>query len=139
MNNYLHESKPAERWLEAYAMGNGHIGAMVYGGVSCDKIKMNDDTLYSGKKMCADAPDGAAHIDEIRKLILEDKNKEAYDACDKYLLGKPLFVRSYQEVCDVLIKNNAKGEASDYKRTLDMRTGIADVKYTQDGVCVKRE
>ena len=51
MNNYLHESVPAERWLDAYPLGNGHIGAMVYGGVDSDKIKMNDDTLYSGKKI----------------------------------------------------------------------------------------
>lgn len=139
MNSYLHESKPASRWLEAYAMGNGHIGAMVYGGVECDSIKMNDDTLYSGKKMCADAPDGAAHIDEIRKLILEDRNEEAYDACGKYLLGDPLFVRSYQEVCDVVLKSNVEGVAEDYKRTLDMRTGVASAVYTLNGTKIKRE
>ena len=62
MNNYLHESVPAERWLDAYPLGNGHIGAMVYGGVDSDKIKMNDDTLYSGKK-CA-----LTHL--MRRLIL---------------------------------------------------------------------
>lgn len=139
MNNYLHESVPAERWLDAYPLGNGHIGAMVYGGVDSDKIKMNDDTLYSGKKMCADAPDAAAHIDEIRRLILEDKNKEAYDACGKYLLGNPLFVRSYQEVGNLIIDSNNTGSIENYKRTLDMRTGIADVVYTQDSVKIKRE
>ena len=137
-NNILFEKKSASRWLEAYPLGNGHIGAMVYGDVACDRIKLNDDTLYSGRKECADAM-SAPHLAYIRQLILEDRNKEAYQACDDYLLGDPLFVRSYQEVGDILINKDDDSKVDDYRRELDMRTGIAKVSYTQDGVAVERE
>lgn len=138
MNNILYERKPASRWLEAYPLGNGHIGAMIYGDTVNDIVKLNDDTLYSGRHESADV-NGAEHIDEIRKLIFENKNKEAYQACHEYLLGDPLFVRSYQEVANLMIKNDSQGNVENYKRELDMRTGIATVSYTEDGVNVKRE
>ncbi len=137
-NNYLHESKPASRWLEAYPLGNGHIGAMVYGDTKNDMVKFNDDTLYSGKNECADAKDALSHLDEIRKLILNDKSKEAYEMCN-YLLGDPLFVRSYQEVVNLWLKDNVDGTIADYKRTLDMRTGLAEINYTENGEKIKRE
>ncbi len=137
-NNFLRESKPAERWLEAFAMGNGHLGAMVYGGITNDMIKMNDDTLYSGKNQCSDAPHALEHIDNIRKLLLEDKNLEAYDECN-YLLGDPLFVRSYQEVCNVMLNTKVEGEVTDYKRTLDMENGVSAYSYNVNGVNVTRE
>lgn len=138
MNNILYEKKPASRWLEAYPLGNGHIGAMVYGDTENDTVKLNDDTLYSGRNESADV-NGAEHIDEIRKLIFENKNKEAYQACHEYLLGDPLFVRSYQEVANIMIKNDSRGNVENYRRELNMRTGIATVSYTEDGVDVKRE
>ena len=139
MNNFLHESKPASRWLEAYPLGNGHIGAMIYGGTSKDMVKFNDDTLYSGKNEDSDAKHAAEHIDEIRTLLLEHKFDEALDLCGKYLLGDPLFVRSYQEVANLYIDDHANGEVTDYKRSLDMRTGIARASYTKRGVKIKKE
>ena len=138
MNNILFEKKPASRWLEAYPLGNGHIGAMIYGGVEQDYIKLNDDTLYSGKNECADAM-SADYIDEIRKLIFEDRNIEAYKACHEHLLGDPLFVRSYQEVANLIINNNTYGEPVDYRRELDMSTGIATVSYILNGAKIKKE
>lgn len=139
MNNFLHESKPAARWLEAYPLGNGHIGAMVYGGTDDDMVKLNDDTLYSGKNECSDAKHAAEHIDEIRQLLLEHKFDTALDLCGKYLLGDPLFVRSYQEVANLFINDCAKGDVTDYKRSLDMRTGIARASYTKRNVKIKKE
>lgn len=138
MNNILYEKKPASRWLEAYPLGNGHIGAMVYGDTENDTVKLNDDTLYSGRNECSDV-NGAEHIDEIRKLIFENKNKEAYQACHEYLLGDPLFVRSYQEVANIKIKNDSRGHVENYRRELNMKTGVATVSYTENGVAIKRE
>ncbi len=139
MNNILYEKKAAARWLEAYALGNGHMGAMVYGDAVNDIVKMNDDTLYGGRNECSDAKHAAEHIDEIRQMILNDQNEEAYEACHQYLLGDPLFVRSYQEVANILINNDARGEVADYRRELDMRNGIINVTYTENGVKIKRE
>lgn len=138
MNNVLYEKKPASRWLEAYPLGNGHIGAMIYGDTVEDTVKLNDDTLYSGRNECADV-NGADHIDEIRKLIFENKNKEAYQACHEYLLGNPLFVRSYQEIANIKIKNDSCGAVENYRRELNMRTGIATVSYTENGIKINRE
>ncbi|MBE5818104.1 MAG: glycoside hydrolase family 95 protein [Clostridiales bacterium] len=138
MNNILYEKKPASRWIEAYPLGNGHIGAMVFGDTKHDVVKLNDDTLYSGKNECADAM-SADYIDEIRKLIFEDKNVEAYQACHEHLLGDPLFVRSYQEVADLVIDSDMCGEVSDYRRELDMSKGISTVTYVQNGNKITKE
>ena len=69
MNDKLIFKTPAKRWLEALPLGNGHIGAMIYGGVKKEKINLNDDTLYAGKKMPCDPPFAAKHLKEIQSLF----------------------------------------------------------------------
>ena len=81
MNNEIVFRKPAERWLEALPLGNGHIGAMVFGGADCEKINLNDDTLYAGKKMPCDPPHAAEHLKEIQSLLLSGENKKAFGLC----------------------------------------------------------
>ncbi len=137
-NNLMHEIKAASEWLEAFPLGNGHIGAMVFGRVDKDKIELNDDTLYAGRNMEADATHALEHLDDIRKMLLEGKNIEAYAEC-QHLMGEPLAVRSYQEVGSIYIEDNIEGDVTNYSRSLDMRTGIANIKYEKNGVTIKRE
>ncbi len=120
MNDKLIFKTPAKRWLEALPLGNGHIGAMIYGGVKKEKINLNDDTLYAGKKMPCDPPFAAKHLKEIQSLLLAGENKRAFLLCEKYLLGNPYMVRSYQEAGAIYIETSLK-KTEDYVRILDMK------------------
>ena len=139
MTHIISESSPAKRWLEAFPIGNGHIGAMIFGGIEQEKIQLNDDTLYGGRKLTADPPDAGKHIGEIRELILNSENNKAYELCDKYLLGNPPFVRSYQEVGNLYVDFEQLGEAKDYKRVLDLRTGVVHINYQEGDASIERE
>ena len=77
-NSKLIYNHPAKIWTEALALGNGKIGAMVYGRVGTEKLQFNEETLWSGwNEPEADNPDCAAHLEEIRKLIFAGKLSEA--------------------------------------------------------------
>lgn len=131
MNNEIVFTKPAERWLEALPLGNGHIGAMVYGGVACEKINLNDDTLYAGKKMPCDPPHAAEHLKEIQSLLLSGENKKAFELCEKYLLGDPYMIRSYQEVGAIFVKTGLE-KAENYSRRLDMQKERHTVSFLSE-------
>ncbi|MDF2685246.1 MAG: hypothetical protein K0S55_427, partial [Clostridia bacterium] len=129
---------PAMEWLEANPIGNGHIGAMVFGKPQTDRLQLNDDTLWAGKKLNSDAPHALENLPEIRKLLLEGENRKALELCDKYLLGNPHRVRSYQELGNLYIEEEEK-QITEYIRSLDMETGILTVKYKADNINYKRE
>lgn len=131
MNDRLIFRKPATRWLEALPLGNGHIGAMVYGGTEKEKINLNDDTLYAGKKMPCDPPHAAEHLKEIQNLLLSGENKKAFVLCEKYLLGDPYTVRSYQETGALYIETGLK-KAENYTRTLDMEKELHTVFFVSE-------
>lgn len=131
MNNELIFGAPASRWLEALPLGNGHIGAMVYGDVGCEKINLNDDTLYAGRKMPCDPPYAAEHLKEIQKLLLEGENKKAFSLCEEYLLGDPYMIRSYQETGALYIETGLK-RAENYIRKLDMQKELHSVSFISE-------
>ena len=141
-NSKLIYNHPAKIWTEALALGNGKIGAMVYGRVGTEKLQFNEETLWSGwNEPEADNPDCAAHLEEIRKLIFAGKLSEAerianeHFVCggagggsSKSLPAKDLPYGSYQTAGDLFIRL-PEGEAEDYVRTLDLSTGVARVSY----------
>src|SRR4029078_4672556 len=70
-------TKPATKFTEALPLGNGRLGAMVFGGVGEEKIVLNESSMWSGAVQNADRPDAATYLPEIRRLLLEGKNAEA--------------------------------------------------------------
>jgi len=136
MAHTIIRKSPAERWLEAYPIGNGHIGAMVPASFNNDLLIMNDDTLFAGKKFSAEPKHAAEHIHEIQQLLLDDKVKEAFELCDKYMLGDPAVIRSYQESGRINIIQD--GEFTDYSSYLDMSTGIVRSSAKKDDVYFTR-
>ncbi len=129
--------KPACIWEEALPLGNGILGAMVFGGIDCDRIQLNEETLWSGYQTDNENPECAVHLDEMRQLIFMGKYKEAQDLCIQYLVcsgkgskgsGETEPYGSYQTAGDFYIEHKAN-EISDYHRTLDISTGIADTSF----------
>ncbi|HET6743258.1 MAG TPA: glycoside hydrolase family 95 protein [Kribbella sp.] len=140
MSDLLWFRTPAPDWFEALPLGNGHLGAKVYGRVADERIALNLDDVWSGdgpRKLAV--PDGPAVLADVRRLLLVEGDRLAATKRTRALQG-PL-VESYQPLADLVIRSTGGVDAgiADYRRSLDLRTGIAAVDYTVDGVRFRRE
>lgn len=133
----LYMDQPAASWYEATPIGNGRLGGMVYGGVTKDTIRTNDDTFWSGEPRDLQRPGAYKCLPEIRKLLLEEKNLEAQELIDKHMLGP--WNQNYMPLADILLEWPGDGNVSGYRRELDLNRGVVTITYTQNGVHYKRE
>lgn len=133
----LYMDQPAASWYEATPIGNGRLGGMVYGGVTKDTIRTNDDTFWSGEPRDLQRPGAYKCLPEIRKLLLEEKNLEAQELIDKHMLGP--WNQNYMPLADILLEWPGNGNVSGYRRELDLNRGVVTITYTQNGVNYKRE
>ncbi len=131
-------TQPAATWNDALPVGNGRLGAMVYGTVAAEKIQINEESLWSGSQFNNNNPQAAAHSKEIQRLLLEGKNEEAHALSSQYILGTPREFGSYQTLGDIDIHFAHVNEVRDYTRSLDLHTGVATVQFTANGVVYKR-
>jgi len=131
--------QPARDWNEALPVGNGRLAAMIFGQVAKERIQLNEESLWSGEKIDNSNPDTLKNIGEIRKLLLSGKNIEAVRLAEKYMLGTPPRVRSYQSLGDLWLEFDAGQKLENYRRELDLQTGISSVSYVIDGVSLRRE
>jgi alpha-L-fucosidase 2 len=123
--------QPAGQWAEALPVGNGRLGAMVFGGVEIERIQLNEESLWAGEPINNNNPEAAKYLPDIQKLILGGQIAEAGDLAGKYLLGTPPRIRSYQTLGDLLLEFHYDQDSlSDYRRELDISTGIATTTYT---------
>lgn len=135
-NTRLHFNHPAVNWNEAIPIGNGRLGGMVYGGVSLEKIQMNDDSFWSGEPKDVQKPGTYKYLPEIRELISAGRTFEAQELINKTMLGP--WNQSYMPLADILLKMNDK-ETTDYRRELDLSRGVVTISYQQNGTNYKRE
>ncbi len=131
--------QPAREWVEAFPIGNGRLGGMVHGGVSCEQIQLNEDTLWTGGPHCYDNPDALSHLAEVRDLIRKGKFKEALAVGDRHMIGIPKSQQSYHTLGDLWIELAGHEKAADYRRELDLRTAVAKVGYRIGDARFKRE
>ncbi|MCC6696610.1 MAG: glycoside hydrolase family 95 protein [Candidatus Hydrogenedentes bacterium] len=142
--------QPAKSWTEALPLGNGRLGCMVFGGVARERIQLNEDSLWSGGPQDADNPDAFKHLQEVRNLLAQKKYAEAQELTFKTLvckgegsgLGNGAYVPfgSYQTLGDLMFTFvGSEAPFTDYKRTLDLDTAVASLKYTKDRVAFQRE
>ena len=128
--------EPAEKWTEALPIGNGRLGAMVFGGVAEERLQLNDDTLWSGSPKDWNNPRAKEVLPELRKLIFEGKYTEA-DLLTKDMLGP--YTQNYLPLCDLKISFHTEDKIESYERSLDLEKGIARVEYVIDNVRYTRE
>ena len=131
--------RQAELWIDALPVGNGRLGAMVFGRVDREHIQLNDDTLWDGYPRDRINPQAKAALPEVRRLLFEGKNKEAETLAGKTMMGIPERILSYQTLGDLNLDYPPVTEVSNYRRWLDLDTGIASVEYEQGGVKQTRE
>lgn len=130
---------PAQRWGDALPIGNGRLGGMVFGGVSNEHIQLNEDTIWNGKKGGIRLnPNALKALPEIRKLLFEGKPREAEALEDKDMLGIPNRQPMYQPLGDLNIAFSGQDGAVDYRRELNLATGIVRITYrVGDATCTR--
>ncbi|MHC4322823.1 MAG: glycoside hydrolase family 95 protein [Planctomycetota bacterium] len=131
-------NKPAQKWTEALPVGNGRIGAMLYGTIQTERLQLNEDTLWSGRPVERDRVGAYKHLPEARRLIFEGKYAEAQSLMQREFMG-PRLVRSYQTLGDLRLRFGDNGQATDYRRQLDLDTATATVTYRLGDAAFTRE
>ncbi|MCC6405645.1 MAG: glycoside hydrolase N-terminal domain-containing protein [Planctomycetes bacterium] len=139
---------PAKHFTESLPIGNGRLGAMVFGGVERERIVLNESTMWSGSKQDADRKDAHEHLAAIREKLFAGDGRGAQELLQQHFTcagpgsgygnGKDVAFGCYQTLGELVLEFDA-GEATDYRRTLDLGTAQAKVTYTQNGVRFERE
>lgn len=136
-------------WLKAMPLGNGSLGAMVFGDVGKERIQLNEKTLWSGSHDDNNNPEAVHYIEEIRQLLFKGKFKEATDLTNKtqvckglgsgYGSGANVPFGCFQTLGDLWIDFKDTSTYSKYYRDLNLETAVASVSYEQGGVTYSRE
>lgn len=154
-------SHPAREWNEALPIGNGRLGAMLFGGTAVDRFQLNDDSVWSGGRQQRINPDARSHLEEIRRDLREGKIEQAERLAQLTMTGVPDGERHYEPLCDMILLcrttgvtlpglNGLRGlneksmeryhvEAESYRRELSLATGVHRVSYRLDGIDMCRE
>ncbi len=147
---YLSYSKPADKWFDALPLGNGRLGAMVYGHTSIERIQLNDDSLWYGKFMDRNNPSLKEKLGEIRKLVLSGDIYHAEELIMQYMAGTPACMRHYTLLGELDIALNQhlpftagwlphSSDATEYSSNLDLMEGVLNIDHTQEGIVYHRE
>jgi alpha-L-fucosidase 2 len=131
--------RPAVEWEQALPIGNGRLGAMVFGGITEEHITLNEDTLWSGGPYDPTNPEALAALPQARALIFAGKYAEAHKLVEAKMLARPLWQAAYQPVGSLELAGPAVAAVRSYRRDLDLDTAVARVSYEVDGVHFLRE
>src|SRR5947209_4264238 len=122
-------AQPADKWVEALPIGNGRLGAMVFGKVIDERIQLNEDTVWAGERRDRNNPDARQAVPEIRRLLFAGQVTEAQALANKAMLAIPRRMPPYQTLGDILLRFTDQGQPTNYRRELDLDTGIVRVTY----------
>src|SRR6478735_3336961 len=126
-------------WVRALPLGNGRLGAMVFGGVVHERLQLNEDTLWAGRPYDPVNPEARAALPEVRRLIADRKYAEAAKLVDAKVMSKPLGQMPYETVGDLALTFPQVESVENYRRDLDLTTATAHVAFTRGGVTFSRE
>src|SRR3954471_18531031 len=134
----LYYDKPASKWTEALPVGNGRIGAMVFGGTEDERLQINESTLWGGGPHDYTNPEAYSRLDEVRKLIFAGKVDEA-EKLSEGMMGNPKLLMPYKPFCDVRLHFPGHESAADYHRELLLDDAIAEATYKVGSANFHRE
>ncbi len=131
--------QPAKQWVEALPLGNGRLGAMLFGGIQNERLQFNEDSLWTGAPHDYAHEGAAKFLPQIRQLLWDGKQKEAEDLAMKEFMSIPLGQKKYQPFGDVRLRFPGLDMVTDYRRELNLDTGVARVSYKAGNVAFLRE
>jgi alpha-L-fucosidase 2 len=126
-------------WVRALPVGNGRLGAMVFGGIVHERLQLNEDTLWAGRPYDPVNPRAKDALPEVRRLLAERKYAEAAKLAEAKVMSKPLAQMPYETVGDVALTFPQVESVENYRRDLDLTTAIAHVSFSSRGVTFSRE
>jgi alpha-L-fucosidase 2 len=127
-------TQPAKQWVEALPVGNGRLGAMVYGDPSKELIQLNENTVWAGSPYRNDNPDAREALPEVRRLIFEGKYKEAHDIVNEKFISKISHGMPYQTMGNLRLTFPGHENFQDYYRELDLTNAVVSSRYNLNGV-----
>jgi alpha-L-fucosidase 2 len=130
---------PAERWENALPVGNGRLGAMVFGATSEELIQLNEDTYWTGGPYSTVVRGGREALPEIQRLIFAGEYRQAHVLFGRRMMGYPVEQQKYQALANLVLSLPARGDVSEYRRQLDLDTAVVTTTYVQGGVRFTRE
>lgn len=136
-NLTLWYKSPAKAWEEALPVGNGRMGAMIFGNPQKERIQFNENTLYSGEPETPKNINIVPDLAHIRQLLNEGKNAEAGTIMQEKWIGR--LNEAYQPFGDLYIDFASKATVTDYIHSLDMENAVVTTSYKQNGVKISRE
>ena len=139
-SKYLFYNQPATKWNEALPLGNGKIGAMLFGGINGERIDFNLDTLWSGKGTSKMNHSNQKDWNAIRKAILEENYKEAENSIQEHILGD--WSESYLPLATLIVekrKEKVREGIEAYRRGLDLSQALYEQSYREEGIRYKQE
>jgi alpha-L-fucosidase 2 len=131
--------QPANEWVEALPVGNGRLGAMVFGGTAEERIQFNEATLWIGEPRDYSHPGASNHLATIRQLLLDGKQKEAEQLAMKEFMSVPIRQMPYQPFADLRLQFPGHENASDYRRELSLDDAVVKTSYRIGAIRYERE
>jgi alpha-L-fucosidase 2 len=130
---------PADSWENAFPLGNGRLGAMVFGRTDEEEIQLNEETLWSGGPYSTTVRGGYEALPEIRRLIFDGELIRAHRLFGRHLMGRPVEQQKYQSLGSLVLKLEGSGEVRDYRHELDLDSAVVTTTYTRGGIRFERE
>jgi hypothetical protein len=125
--------QPAARWVEALPVGNGRLGAMVFGGAAIERLQLNEDSFWAGGPYDPTNPDAREALPRVRAPILEGREAEAQSLANEKLMARPLRQMSYQTLGEMLIETPGHDDPDEYRRWLDLDGAVAAGEWRTGG------
>ena len=129
MSNKIFHDKYERNWMRAFPLGNGRIGAMLYGDPHKETIEVNEESLWSGKQLEEKYSSDIETLNKIRELLFQEKYEQAAKICTEKLLASPPRVRFYESFGELFLDFFDKSDYTDYKKQLNLEEAIATVSY----------
>ncbi len=131
---------PADDWETALPVGNGRLGASVCGRVENERITINEETMWYGKKRERRNPQSGQYVDQIRQMLLKGRVEDAQFLCQMAMTSTPKYLRPYQPACDLnLLSYHGTGPVEEYARQLNLDDATAKVRYKVDDTAYTRD
>jgi alpha-L-fucosidase 2 len=131
-------AQPATKWVEALPIGNGRLGAMIFGGTADEHLQFNEDTVWTGAPHEYQHEGAVKYLPQIRQLLFDGKQKEAEDLAMAQFMSVPVRQKAYQPFGDLRLHFAGHERATHYRRDLTLDAALAHVSYQVDGVTYKR-
>lgn len=134
-------AQPAAEWEEALPLGNGRLGAMVYGGIAAEQLQVNEESMWYGGRAERINPDFRENLPVIRSLLDQGRIREAEELMDKAMSGCPDSMHPYQTLGEIRFSFRGidRDKAADYRRTLDLHRAVAAAEFRVEETVYRRE